>query len=124
MGVARDDDRCADLPMPLCQHGTELTERELHRQMLLVFSRVDQNQRRWFVALESERLGHSNDRLLSQITGLDEKTIRRERKELTASPVDNSPEHIRRPGSDRPPVEREPVIISSVQAARPVCNSQ
>jgi hypothetical protein len=110
--------------MPLCQRGTELTERELHRQMLLVFSRVDQNQRRWFVALESERLGHSNDRLLSQITGLDEKTIRRERKELTASPVDNSPEHIRRPGSDRPPVEREPVIISSVQAARPVCNSQ
>jgi hypothetical protein len=32
--------------------------------LLLVFNRLDENQRRWFVALESKRLGHGGDRLL------------------------------------------------------------
>jgi hypothetical protein len=35
-----------------------------------VFNRLDENQRRGFVALESRRLGHGGDRLLSQITGI------------------------------------------------------
>ena len=92
---------------PLCQQGMEHPERELHRQMLLVFSRLDENQRRWFVALESKRLGHGGDRLLSQITGMDEKTIRRGREELAASLADNPPERIRRVGGGRPAVEKK-----------------
>ena len=92
---------------PLCQQGTEHPERELHRQMLLVFSRLDENQRRWFVALESKRLGRGGDRVLSQITGMDEKTIRRGRAELDASLSDNPLERIRRPGAGRLPVEKK-----------------
>ena len=92
---------------PLCQQGVEHPERERHRQMLLVFNRLDENQRRWFVALEAKRLGHGGDRVLSQITGLDEKTIRRGREELDASLADNPPERIRRPGGGRPPVEKK-----------------
>lgn len=91
----------------LCQQGVEYPERERHRQMLLVFNRLDENQRRWFVALEAKRLGHGGDRLLSQITGLDEKTIRRGREELDASLADNPPDRIRRPGGGRPPVEKK-----------------
>jgi hypothetical protein len=75
--------------------------------LLLVFNRLDENQRRWFVALESKRLGHGGDRLLSQITGMDEKTIRRGRAELDASLADNPPDRIRRPGGGRPPVEKK-----------------
>ena len=99
-----------DVPVcqcPLCQPGVEHPERERHRQMLLVFNRLDENQRRWFVALEAKRLGHGGDRLLSQITGLDEKTIRRGREELDASLADHPPGRIRRPGGGRPPVEKK-----------------
>ena len=99
-----------DVPVcqcPLCQQGAEYAERERHRHMLLVFNRLDENQRRWFVALEAKRLGHGGERLLSQITGLDEKTIRRGRAELDASLADNPPDRIRRPGGGRPPVEKK-----------------
>jgi hypothetical protein len=99
-----------DVPVcqcPVCQQGAEHPERERHRQMLLVFSRLDENQRRWFVALEAKRLGHGGDRLLSQITGLDEKTIRRGREELDASLADNPSDRIRRPGGGRPLVEKK-----------------
>jgi hypothetical protein len=99
-----------DLPncqCPLCQGGADQVERERHRQLLLVFNRLDENQRRWFVALEAKRLGHGGDRLLSQITGMDEKTIRRGRAELDASLADNPPDRIRRPGGGRPPVEKK-----------------
>ncbi len=92
---------------PLCQQGADHTERELHRQMLVLLSRLDENQRRWFVALEAKRIGHGGDRLLSQITGLDEKTIRRGREELDAALNENPPDRIRRPGGGRPPVEKK-----------------
>jgi hypothetical protein len=75
--------------------------------MLILFSRLDENQRRWFVALESKRIGHGGDRLMSQMTGLDEKTIRRGREELEASLADNPPDRIRRAGGGRPPVEKK-----------------
>ena len=93
---------------PLCQGGADHPERERHRHLLLMFNRLDENQRRWFVALESKQLGHGGDRLLSQITGMDEKTIRRGREELDASLADNPPDRIRRPGGGRPPVEKRP----------------
>lgn len=99
-----------DVPVcqcPLCQQGVAHPEYERHRQLLLVFSRLEENQRRWFVALEAKRLGHGGDRLLSQITGLDEKTIRRGREELDASLADNPPVRVRRPGGGRPPVEKK-----------------
>lgn len=100
----------SDMPTcqcPLCQGGADHPERERHRQLLLLYSRLDENQRRWFVALESKRLGYGGDRLLSQITGMDEKTIRLGRAELDASLVDNPPHRIRRPGGGRPPVEKK-----------------
>lgn len=99
-----------DVPVcqcPLCQQGVEHPERERHRQLLLVFSRLEENQRRWFVALEAKRLGQGGDRLLAQITGLDEKTIRRGREELDASLADNPPVRVRRSGGGRPPVEKK-----------------
>jgi len=99
-----------DVPIcqcPLCQQQADHPDRELHRQMNLLLSRLDEQQRRWFVALESNRIGHGGDRLLSQITGLDEKTIRRGREELTASLADHPSERVRRAGGGRPKVEKQ-----------------
>lgn len=92
---------------PRCQQEADHPERELHRQMNLLCSRLDEQQRRWYVALESHRIGHGGERLLSQITGLDEKTIRRGREELAASLADRPTEGIRRPGGGRPFVEKK-----------------
>jgi hypothetical protein len=101
------DDTVAACGCALCQGGHEHAERELHRQMILLCGRLEENQRRWFVALESKRIGYGGDRLLSQITGMDEKTIRRGREEMEASLVDNPPERIRRTGGGRPAVEKK-----------------
>lgn len=92
---------------PLCQQETDHPDRELHRQMNLVCSRLDEQQRRWYVALESNRIGHGGDHLLSQITGLDEKTIRRGREELATSLADRPADRVRRPGGGRPTVEKK-----------------
>lgn len=75
--------------------------------MNLLCSRLDEQQRRWYVALEANRIGHGGDRLLSQITGLDEKTIRQGRAELATSLVDRPAERVRRPGGGRPTVEKK-----------------
>lgn len=92
---------------PLCHQAADHSDRELHRQMNRLVSRLGEPQRRWYAALESNRIGHGGDRLISQITGLDEKTIRRGREELAASPVEAPAERLRRPGGGRPTVEKK-----------------
>src|SRR5207253_7306093 len=72
-----------------CSRGEAHPERERNYQMNLFLSRLDEGQRRWYLALESQRMGWGADRLLMEITGVDEKTIRRGREELSASLVNN-----------------------------------
>jgi hypothetical protein len=40
-------------------------------QINLLVSRLDEQQRRWFVAVEANRHGYGGVRLLSQFTGMD-----------------------------------------------------
>ena len=75
--------------------------------MNVFLSRLDEAQRRWYVALESQRIGQGGDRLLAQITGMNETTIRRGREELEAELADCPPERVRQPGAGRPPVEKK-----------------
>src|SRR5438874_2827151 len=89
-----------------CRRGDAHIERERHYQMNLFLSRLDEDQRRWYVAIESQRMGWGADRLLMEITGVDEKTIRRGREELTASLVNRPADRIRQPGAGRPSVEK------------------
>lgn len=92
---------------PLCQQSADHPDRELHRQMILFLDRLDEQQRRWYLALESKRVGHGGDRLLSQMTGMDEKTIRRGREELEASLAERPAERVRLRGAGRPAVEKK-----------------
>lgn len=99
-----------DVPVcqcPLCQQSAGHPERELHRQMNLFLDRLDEQQRRWYVALESKRMGPGGDHLLSQITGMDEKTIRRGREELESSLEDRPARRVRRVGAGRPALEKK-----------------
>jgi hypothetical protein len=75
--------------------------------MNLFLSRLDEHQRRWYAALESQKVGHGGDRLLSLITGLHVGTIRRGRRELENDLRGCPAGRIRRPGAGRPPVGKK-----------------
>ena len=75
--------------------------------MNLLLSRLDEQQRRWYAALESTRLGHGGDDQISQITGLDPKTIRRGRRELAQDLSERPTERVRLPGAGRPRSEKK-----------------
>ena len=92
---------------PRCLQSDDHPDRLLHQQMNLLLSRLDEAQRRWYVAVEANRIGHGGDRLLSQITGLDQKTIRRGREEMAGSLTACPSERVRQPGAGRPKVEKK-----------------
>ena len=75
--------------------------------MNLLLSRLAEQQRRWYLAVESERSGYGADRILLEITGVDEKTIRRGRRELAASLVDRPVDRVRLPGGGRPRTKKK-----------------
>ena len=85
-----------------CRRGEAHPSREYHRHMNLLLSRLDEQQRRWYLAVESERMGWGADRQLMEITGVDEKTIRRGRVELANSLADRPVDRVRLPGGGRP----------------------
>jgi len=42
----------------LCQQSESHPEQAQHQQMNLFMSRLNEQQRRWYVALEAQKLGH------------------------------------------------------------------
>jgi hypothetical protein len=75
--------------------------------MNVLLNRLDEQQRRWYVALESKRIGHGGDTLLSAITGVDVETIRRGRRELDAELADRPRDRVRLAGGGRSAVEKK-----------------
>lgn len=90
-----------------CQRSEEHPDKRLHQQINLLLSRLDEQQRRWYVAVEANRVGHGGMRLLSQITGLDEKTIQRGQQELEQDLADRPADQVRHHGGGRPRVEKK-----------------
>jgi uncharacterized protein with PhoU and TrkA domain len=90
-----------------CQGPQAHVDRQLHHRMNLLLSRMDEQQRRWYVAFESMRVGHGGDTLLQQITGMHVETIRRGREELENDLQDRPGDRVRLAGAGRPPVEQK-----------------
>lgn len=101
MQLSVHDCGCAD-----CLAG-EHAEREDHRQLNLLLSRLDEQQRRWVAAREAMRLGHGGFQRIAQITGLHPETIRRGRDELNDQLRDRPIGQVRLPGGGRPRVEKK-----------------
>lgn len=96
-----------------CQAGEPHADRTLHQRINLLISRLDEQQRRWFVALEAERLGRGGETRLAQITGLNRRTIRRGRRELAAGLA----ERVRASGGGRPAREvQDPALLPTLEA--------
>jgi hypothetical protein len=90
-----------------CRQGADHPDRVIHSRLNLLLSRLDEQQRRWLVAWESQKVGRGGDRLLSLMTGMNVETIRRGRRELDDSLRDCPPGRIRRPGAGRPAVKKK-----------------
>ena len=67
----------------VCESGIDPVTQAAHRQMNGVLSKLNEAQRRWYVGSLSQQPGGPSDRTLMRITGLDAKTIRRGRRELS-----------------------------------------
>ena len=52
-----------------CQEGNASIQGQ-HKQLNLLMSRLNEQQRRWMAALEAKRLGHGGTQRLSEITYL------------------------------------------------------
>jgi hypothetical protein len=91
----------------ICKAGSEPETTWHHQQMNLFLSRLNEPQRRWYVGLLSQRAESPSDRQLALITGLDEKTIRRGRRELEAELTDVPQDRQRREGGGRPRAEKK-----------------
>jgi hypothetical protein len=92
---------------PACCAGDDQADFEHHRRINLLMSRLDEQQRRWFAAVESKKFGFGGDVRLAQITGLHVDTIRRGREELDADLADRPTDRIRNPGAGRPCVKKK-----------------
>ena len=88
-----------------CRAG-ELAPLEEHRQLNLLLSRLNEQQRRWVAGREAARLGHGGIKLVTEITGLHPETIRRGRDELADDLRGRPTEQVRLPGGGRPMVEK------------------
>jgi hypothetical protein len=65
-----------------CKAGSNAEIKERHQRINLFLSRLNEPQRRWYVATLSEDAHGTSDRQLAIITGMDEKTIRHGKEEL------------------------------------------
>ena len=91
----------------VCRCGAEAMVVVEHRRINVLFSRLDEQQRRWFVAHESQRIGFGGDVYMSQVTGLNVDTIARGRAELSQNLAGRPTDRVRLPGGGRPPVEKK-----------------
>lgn len=99
-----------------CQMHRPHPERTLHAHLNLFLSRLNEQQRRWFVALEAERHGHGGIEQVAVITGLSPHTIRRGRRELEAGLAGCPSDRVRAPGGGRPPREvQDPALVPALE---------
>ena len=92
----------------LCQREVEDQQEQLiHHQINVVMSRLDEQQRRWYGAVEANRRGYGGIKTVSEITGLDEKTIQRGQQELSLDLAGRPDERVRLPGAGRPRTEKK-----------------
>jgi hypothetical protein len=99
---------------PVCQTDPSdetASVQALHHRMNLFLSRLGEQQRRWYAALESQAIGHGGDRQMARITGLSEKTIRKGRRELDAELASCPMDRVRNLGGGRVAIEKKDAAL-------------
>jgi len=91
----------------ICQAGLDSKIMQSHQRINLLMSRLNESQRRWYVATLSGATDGLSDRQLATITGLDEKTIRRGKAEIQEQISGLPLERQRRSGGGRLAAEKK-----------------
>lgn len=92
-------------PLAVHSEALQLSPDELQAAILLFYGLLDEQQRRLFAGLESLRVGHGGDTLLSDFLGLDVHTVARGRQQLLDREVLGG--RMRRSGGGRTPAEKK-----------------
>ena len=99
-----------------CQSEQDHPDKVLHCRMNVFFSRLDEQQRRWYASLEVQKLGRGDAKLVSQITGLHADTIRRGLEELERDLEGRPVDRVRLPGGGRRRTEEKtPAIVPTLE---------
>lgn len=78
---------------------------ELRAAIVLFYSLLDEQQRRLYAGLESQKLGHGGDRRLADLLGIGVHTVARGRRELFSNQIQR--ERVRQAGGGRKAVEKK-----------------
>jgi len=78
---------------------------ELKAAIILLFSLLDERQRRLYAGLEAHKLGHGGDRQIAEFFALDVHTVARGRRELFGEQVQR--QRVRKTGGGRKPTEKK-----------------
>ena len=97
-----------------CQLPDFDPDKLLHHRINLLVSRMDEQQRRWYVASESMRIGYGGDVRLQLITGMHVETIRRGRTELENDLRDRPLDRVRLEGAGRPAAEEKIPLLCRI----------
>lgn len=90
----------------VCRQPEEHPNQIVHHQMNMFLSRLNEQKRRWFVAIESKTRGYGGDSQMSEITGMNVETIRRGHRELDEDLAGRPEDRVRLPGAGRPPLKK------------------
>jgi len=77
---------------------------ELKTAIILFYSILDEKQRRLYAGLESLKIGHGGDNMISQLLKTDPETVSKGRKELIRSHFEKS--RVRKSGAGRPEIKK------------------
>jgi len=72
----------------------------------LVCEQLDEKHRRWVAGVFSEVLGHGGTKRVAAITGMDPKTIRQGRSDLSHGLANCPADRVRRAGAGRPSIKK------------------
>ena len=102
--TARDVYRCQ---CENCQQPEYHTNQKNHHLMNLLISRLDEQQCRWYVAVEAEKLRHGGTEYMATVTGINVDTIRKGRREMADNLSTRPHDRVRVKGGGRKPVEKK-----------------
>lgn len=85
-----------------------------HHLMNVFMSRLDEQGRRWYAALEATKFGHGGLERVAKITGLHVNTIRRGQEELANDLAERPNDRVRIEGGGRPSIEKKSPELAAV----------
>lgn len=91
----------------ICQNQGSTEIRQMHHLMNVFINRLDEQERRWYAALEAKKLGQGGLEKVAQITGLHVNTIRRGKAEMLQDLSGRPQDRVRVEGGGRKRLEKK-----------------